>query len=338
MARIRTIKPEFFTSETVGEWSDSTQIIFIGLWNHARDNGVGSANQRYLAGQIRPFMDQAEAVRRIQVALQECSRSGVLRLFTRGNRDFYAVVNWKEHQSIQKPTPAPAGFELPNPEEEAEYRRRNPWLEDDHETSDESSPDLQVVPLPEDYGRTTGGLREDYRLERKGKEGKGREGKNYVRDAARPAVQLPLTAEVVVHAEPPRPDVEALCDRLLAKLVETDYKPLPKITQVWRDQARLLLDKDERNVDQALRLIDWALENDFWSTNIASMGKFRTQYPKLLAAAKREHAARKGTAPPTIRSQRLEATAAMVARFRAEEEAESNAVGITNFARKALEG
>ncbi len=148
--------------------------------------------------------------------------------------------------------------------------------------------------------------------------------------------QLPLAAAVVA---PVRPDVESLCEHLHAKLVETDYKPLPKITQQWRDQARLLLDKDERSHDQAMRLVTWALENDFWSTNIASMGKFRQQYPKLLAAARREHAAQQPkAAPPTVRSQRLAATAAMVARLEAEEAAERMRDAVPGYQRKALHG
>jgi hypothetical protein len=143
---------------------------------------------------------------------------------------------------------------------------------------------------------------------------------------------------IKVEPQPVRPDVEALCARLHEKLIDTDYKPLPKITDQWRTQARLILDKDERNLDQALRLIAWALDNEFWSTNIASMGKFRTQYPKLLAAAQREHARQQPrSAPPTVRSQRLAATAAMVAKFRAEEAVEQQGAALPDFARRALE-
>lgn len=125
-------------------------------------------------------------------------------------------------------------------------------------------------------------------------------------------------------APPPRPDVEALCVRLHEKLIETDYKPLPKITDQWRTQARLMLDKDERNLDQALRLITWALENDFWSTNIASMGKFRQQYPKLLAAAKREHARQSPQARtgPTRHDQRVLSALALAEKYQREEDAE----------------
>lgn len=139
------------------------------------------------------------------------------------------------------------------------------------------------------------------------------------REHTREAVQLPLAAEVSL-----RPDVEALCERLHSKLIENDYKPLPAITAAWRRDARLLLDKDERNLDQALRLIVFALDDEFWSTNIASMGKFRVQYPKLLAKARRERAAQ--TPPvrtgPTRHDQRILSGLALAEKYQREEDAE----------------
>jgi hypothetical protein len=123
---------------------------------------------------------------------------------------------------------------------------------------------------------------------------------------------------MVPETTPPRPDVEALCDRLIQKLILNDYKPLPKVTSQWRIQARLILDKDERQLDQAMRLIDWALENEFWSTNIASMGKFRVQYPKLLAAAQREHAGRQARTR-SVKDERVAATLELGRRMAAQE-------------------
>jgi hypothetical protein len=330
VARIRTIKPEFFTSETVGEWSDSTQIIFIGLWNHARDNGVGSANQRYLAGQIRPFMDQKEAVRRIQGALRECSRSGVLRLFTRGNRDFYAIVNWKEHQSISKPTPIPEGFEHPRPEEEAEYRARNPWLEED---DDETSPDLQVVRLPEDSRRTPGGLPEDSRLERKGKEGKGREtpppSSGGVRGGMSTAlaIQAPLIAEVLLPS-PPAPAAASKPATRGHRLPE-DWTPTAK-TMTWsREQATTT------GVDIST---EWAKFRDYWLSR-AGAGARKVDWDRTWRNWVREAADRtnrrsgRSSSGMTPKDQKVANILAMGRRMKAEAEA-AEAAGT---ARKALE-
>lgn len=84
-----------------------------------------------------------------------------------------------------------------------------------------------------------------------------------------------------------RRDVEALCSRLLERLQEIDVKTA-KVTDKWRDEARKLLDRDERPLDQALRLIDWATSHSFWSGNVHSMPTFRKQYDKLLIQARNE--------------------------------------------------
>lgn len=88
----------------------------------------------------------------------------------------------------------------------------------------------------------------------------------------------PKTAE-------PRPDVEALCNRLVELMAENGSDK-PPITDAWRTQARLLLDKDHqehghREFDKAMRLLEWALKHHFWWKNIRSMPKFREQYGRL---------------------------------------------------------
>lgn len=80
--------------------------------------------------------------------------------------------------------------------------------------------------------------------------------------------------------DPPRPDVEALCNRLADRMVDNGCLR-PTITRGWRDAARLLLDKDGREQGKALALIDWCQADEFWKSNIQSMPKFRTQYDKL---------------------------------------------------------
>lgn len=95
-------------------------------------------------------------------------------------------------------------------------------------------------------------------------------------------------------AEPPREDVDLLVDRLRERLVENEFK-IPQSFNGWRRAARLLLDSDQRELGQALRLIDWATKHHFWMANIRSMGKFRDQYDALLVQARNEY--RKATTP-----------------------------------------
>ena len=46
MARIRTIKPEFWTSEQVVECSPTARLLFIGLWNFCDDAGNQPASAK----------------------------------------------------------------------------------------------------------------------------------------------------------------------------------------------------------------------------------------------------------------------------------------------------
>lgn len=86
---------------------------------------------------------------------------------------------------------------------------------------------------------------------------------------------------------PPRPDVDALCQRLAELMIANECKP-PTITQAWRDEARRLLDLDNRPFDKAMSLLEWCQNDFFWKSNIHSMTKFRAQYDQLRQRANAE--------------------------------------------------
>lgn len=88
--------------------------------------------------------------------------------------------------------------------------------------------------------------------------------------------------------KPRRDDVEQLCSRLVSGMVANGCKP-PTVTDRWRDAARLLLDRDGRELDKALRLVDWCQADEFWRTNIQSMTAFRKQYDRMRMRALDEH-------------------------------------------------
>lgn len=88
-------------------------------------------------------------------------------------------------------------------------------------------------------------------------------------------------------SDPPRDDVDKLCSTLLDRLRANEVKAT--IGKRWRTEARLLLDRDHRPLDEALRLIHWATSDSFWRGNIHSMPTFRAQYDKLRLQAQRGH-------------------------------------------------
>jgi hypothetical protein len=48
MARIRTVKPEFWTSEQVMNCSRDARLLFIGMWNFCDDGGNHPASAKTL--------------------------------------------------------------------------------------------------------------------------------------------------------------------------------------------------------------------------------------------------------------------------------------------------
>ena len=60
MARIRTVKPEFWTSEQVAECTPIARLAFIGIWNFCDDNGIHPASIKRLA-EMRTYSVVAQA-------------------------------------------------------------------------------------------------------------------------------------------------------------------------------------------------------------------------------------------------------------------------------------
>ncbi|MFC8182428.1 hypothetical protein ACFULT_26450 [Rhodococcus sp. NPDC057297] len=85
-------------------------------------------------------------------------------------------------------------------------------------------------------------------------------------------------------AKPPRKDVDELCFHLHARIIANGGKAT--IGEKWRTEARLLIDNDGVDPQQAHRLIDWCQNDTFWHSNILSMPKFRQQYGQLLMKAR----------------------------------------------------
>lgn len=82
------------------------------------------------------------------------------------------------------------------------------------------------------------------------------------------------------------PDARKLCEHL-AEHVAANGSKRPTISKRWLTAARLLLDLDDRPLDEALALVDWCQADAFWSTNILSMAKFREKYDQLRLKAEK---------------------------------------------------
>ncbi len=103
MARIRTVKPEFWTAEQVMELSRDARLLFIGLWNFCDDAGVHPAAYKTLKAEVFPGDDVTAA--NIQAMVSEILNQGLLVEFEHEGRRWWHVTGWK-HQLINRPTPS----------------------------------------------------------------------------------------------------------------------------------------------------------------------------------------------------------------------------------------
>lgn len=112
MGRIRSIKPEYWTSETVAALTLPTRLTFIGLWNYCDDYGVGRLNDRLIASSLYPMDDPRESLARVHRAFDELSNTGRLAGYEVAGKRYFHVVTWEEHQRIDRPSKS----KLPKPD------------------------------------------------------------------------------------------------------------------------------------------------------------------------------------------------------------------------------
>jgi hypothetical protein len=109
MARIRSIKPEFWTSAQVMECSPMARLLFIGMWNFADDAGRMTYSPKTLKAQIYPSDDLTAA--EVEKLIVELSSNGLIIIYSADGKEFISITGWA-HQKIDKPRPSklPAPF------------------------------------------------------------------------------------------------------------------------------------------------------------------------------------------------------------------------------------
>lgn len=102
MSRIRTVKPEFWTSEQVVACSSNARLLFIGLWNFCDDNGVHPASYVRLKAEVFP-VDNFDILK-IKNYVNELIHNDLIQEYMVENNSYWIVTGWKKHQRIEKPT------------------------------------------------------------------------------------------------------------------------------------------------------------------------------------------------------------------------------------------
>lgn len=120
MARIRTIKPEFVESESIGKLGRDARLLFIQLWTFVDDVGRARASSRLLASRLYPY--DTDAPKLIGHWLEELELGGHIRLYEVDGDQYLDIPKWLKHQKIDHPSKSrlpefPEGFEKPREDE-----------------------------------------------------------------------------------------------------------------------------------------------------------------------------------------------------------------------------
>ncbi len=99
MARIRTIKPDFWTDEKLTDCSLSARLLFIGTWNFADDAGNLDRSHKQIKARVFP-LDNVEC----EPLLLELITQGLLIEYVVEGKQYLHIKGFEKHQLINRPS------------------------------------------------------------------------------------------------------------------------------------------------------------------------------------------------------------------------------------------
>jgi len=102
MARGRIIKPEFWDDEKTGMLSAIEKCLFLGMLNHADDEGLIRANPLFLKSKIFPYDEQITS-EDIKSILEKLNEAQLIFLYTKNNQHYSWIIKFRIYQRIDRP-------------------------------------------------------------------------------------------------------------------------------------------------------------------------------------------------------------------------------------------
>ena len=230
MARIRTIKPEFFRDETlidleIAHPEKRPMLVFAALWGHCDKQGVFEWKPRQLALDILPFLWGDTSGTHLGQSLDCLEESGRIKRFEYGGRTYGVIPTFLEHQRITGKE-GQGGAKYPSP----------------HDLQDRGSTEYSSKETTGHTGDTPG-------THPGSQEGKGREG-----NKRKPPIGPPLE-EKRIRRKPsrPLPDDWGPIDSHKAKALKLNLD-LREEVEAFRDYH---LSKDNHYADWNLTFHTW---------------------------------------------------------------------------------
>lgn len=99
MAKIRTIKREFWHDEKIGSLPVEARLLYIGTWSIADDNGVLRGNPAYIRSQLFAYDEEVTAAD-VRRWLELLTAERMLVPFTHRGERYLLVRRFRDHQKI----------------------------------------------------------------------------------------------------------------------------------------------------------------------------------------------------------------------------------------------
>jgi len=104
MARIRTIKPEFWRHPVLGRLPDDQQLLAISLLSMSDDEGYFRAVPDLIRGDVQPFRDDLAKISR---GIEKLSEIGFVDIVEHSEQGAIGKIkNWEKHQKVDHPNPS----------------------------------------------------------------------------------------------------------------------------------------------------------------------------------------------------------------------------------------
>lgn len=103
MARIRSIKPEFWDDETLAKISRDARLCYIGLWNHSDDYGVVRGKVVWLRSKLFPY-DEDLSLADMRRWISELQDGHWIVPFDSNGELYFFIPNFLKHQNINRPS------------------------------------------------------------------------------------------------------------------------------------------------------------------------------------------------------------------------------------------
>jgi HNH endonuclease len=104
VARIRTIKPEFWEDEGVAALSRDARLLWIATWNHADDEGILRWSPDYIKAQVFPY-DADLTVAKVAKLMTEVVEGDFVYPYRSGrvHQQLALIIRFRKHQRINRP-------------------------------------------------------------------------------------------------------------------------------------------------------------------------------------------------------------------------------------------